>query len=164
MAQGAAIAFGDERGNRMELLRDNNWNLLEVRTPHGHWMRFQYDNHSCIILAQDDGGQSARYRYNIDGMLADVALSCGQERHYVYDGVLMTRMEDENHSVLVQNAYSGRLLVRQDFGNGQVFSYQYNFNSSRTYADSVAVTLPDGSQTTVETGSSVPELLKHPRN
>ena len=164
MAQGAPTAFGDDRSREMELVRDNNGNLLEVRTPHGRLMRFQYDEQSRIVTAQGDRGQSARYQYNVDGMLTKAALPSGYERHYFYDGVLMTRVEDENHKVLVQNTFSGRSLIRQDFGNGQVFSYKYSFGSSRPYADSVVVTLPDGSRTTIETGSSIPELMKHPRN
>jgi YD repeat-containing protein len=164
MAQGALVAVRDAQGNKLELLRDGVRNLMEIRTPHGRSLKFQYDDRSRIIRAEDDRGQWARYQYNSGGMLTDVAFSSGRERHYTYDGHLMTTIEDEKHNMLVRNTYRYTTLVQQDFGNGQVFSYHYSAASGGPYADSVVITMPNREKTEVETASSVPEFLKHPRN
>jgi YD repeat-containing protein len=164
MAQGALVSIFDAQGNKLELLRDGVRNLMEIRTPHGLSLKFHYDERSRIIRAEGDRGEWARYQYNSGGMLADVVFSSGRERHYTYDGHLMTGVEDENHTVLVRNVYRNTRLVQQDFGNGQIFSYQYSSTSGGPYADSVVVTMPTGERIEVEAASSVPEFMKHPRN
>ena len=77
MAQGAPIEMRDARGNRLELRRDGKRNLQEIRTPHRRWIRFNYDDLSRIKRAETDGGDSAQYEYNSDGMLTSVVLSSG---------------------------------------------------------------------------------------
>jgi hypothetical protein len=74
------------------------------------------------------------------------------------------RSQHEKHNALVRNIYRDTTLIRQDFGNGQIFSYQYNSTSGGPYADSVVVTMPSGERIEVEAASSVPEFMKHPRN
>jgi YD repeat-containing protein len=164
MAQGAPTEIRDGLGNKLELVRDHQRNLMEIRTPHGRTMKFKYDEQSRIVSAEDDHGQWARYQYNSDGMFTDVVFSSGRERHYKYDGHLMTGVEDEKHNALVRNTYRDTTLIRQDFGKGQIFSYQYNSTSGGPYADSVVVTMPSGERIEVEAASSVPEFMKHPRN
>jgi YD repeat-containing protein len=162
MAQCALIAIRDAEGNKLELRRDDQRNLKEIITPHGRKLKFQYDDQSRIVRAEDDHGQWTRYQYNGGGMLTDVFFSSGRERHYSYDGLLMTLAEDEKHRVLVRNWYRGRTVVRQEFLNGQIVSYEYNGNPAGTYADSVTVSQSDGTRTEVETASSVPNSVKHP--
>jgi len=162
MAQCALIAIRDADGNKLELHRDKKGNLTEVRTPHGRTLKFQYDDQSRIVRADDDRGQWTRYQYNGSGMLTDVFFSSGHERHYAYDGLLMTSAEDERHNALVRNWYRGRTLVRQEFPNDQIVSYDYNWNPSGNYADSVTVNMPDGTRMDVETASSVPNSIKRP--
>jgi hypothetical protein len=74
----------------------------------------------------------------------------------------MTAIRDEHQNVLVRNTYNYRQLVRQEFGNGQTYSYNYTFSDTRTYAESVNVMSPDGTTTHVETADSVPDAIKHP--
>jgi hypothetical protein len=74
----------------------------------------------------------------------------------------MTAIEDENHHVLVRNTYNQNVVVRQDFGNGDVYSYRYTFAPGGFYAETVNVTLPNGSTTQVEADSSVSDAVKHP--
>jgi YD repeat-containing protein len=164
MAQGALTAIRDGQGNKLELVRDGQRNLMEIRTSHGRTMKFKYDEQSRIVSAEDDHGQWARYQYNSNGMLTDVVSSSGRERHYTYDGHLMTSIEDEKHKMLVRNTYRDKTMVGQDFGNGQTFSYDYSSTSGGPYADSVVVTMPSGERIEVEAASSVPEFMKHPRN
>lgn len=145
MAQGAPIEMRDAAGNRLELRRDGQRNLLEITTPHGHWIRFNYDHLSRITLAEDDAGHWAKYEYNADGMLMSAILWSGRERHYEYDGVLMTQVIDEGGRVLLRNLYQSGILQRQEFGDGAVCSYRYQWARKRYELDRVWVTLPDQS-------------------
>jgi hypothetical protein len=163
MAQGAPTEMRDALGNSLQLRRNGKRELQEISTPHGHWIRFVYDRLSRIVWAADDAGNAARYIYNPRGMLADVIFSSGRERHYEYDGALMTQIADERGHVLVRNFYNGPALVRQDFGNRQVYSYRYDGASSRRYIEKVAVRLPDGSRQVVATANDVPDYDKNPR-
>jgi hypothetical protein len=97
----------------------------------------------------------------VNGMLTDATLSSGRARHYSYEGDMMTAIADENQKFLVRNSYDKRWLIRQDFGNGEIYSYTYA-GSDGPYASSATVTLPNGSRTIVEVASSVPEARKHP--
>jgi YD repeat-containing protein len=160
-AQGAPYATRDANGNTLKLIRDAKRNLMEIRTPHDHTIKFKYDDQSHIVHAEDDQGHSADYRYDANRMLTDATLSSGHARHYSYDGDLMITIEDENQNVLVRNSYDHRWLVQQDFGHREIYSYSYT-GSDGPYAASATVTLPDGTRTTVEVASSVPEARKHP--
>jgi YD repeat-containing protein len=162
MAQGAAVEMRDAEGNRLKLLRDGQRNLLEIRTPNQHSIKFKYDELSRVTRAQDDQGNWSQYRYSGDGMLVDAAFSSGHARHYSYDGLLMTQIEDENRKVLLRNSYQNGLLIRQDFGGGKIYSYSYTPSQSRTYFERATVTLPDNSVATVAPSDSVPEHVKNP--
>jgi hypothetical protein len=74
---------------------------------------------------------------------------------------LMTAIADENQNVLVRNSYERRWLTRQDFAHGEIYSYSYT-GEGGSYASNTTVTLPNGTRTTIETASSVPEARKHP--
>ncbi len=162
VAQGAPTEMRDAKGNRLELRRDGQRNLQEIRTPHGHWIRFGYDALSRITRAEDDAGRWARYEYNADGMLSHAVLSSGRERHYEYQGTLMTEIKDENGRVLLHNWYESGTLIRQQFGNGAaVYSYSYDWAPNRYYPDKVVVTLPDHTQRDVQVADSVPEFVKN---
>jgi YD repeat-containing protein len=60
-AQGAPYAMRDADGNTLKLIRDAQKNLLEIRTPHDHSIRFKYDDQSRIVRAEDDQGHWAEY-------------------------------------------------------------------------------------------------------
>ncbi len=162
MAQGAAVEMRDAEGNTLKLLRDGQRNLLEIRTPNQHSIKFKYDEQSRITHAQDDQGNWSQYHYSSYGMLVDAVLSSGHARHYSYDGLLMTVVEDENRKVLLRNSYQNGFLIRQDFGSGKIYSYSYTPSQSRTYFERVTITLPDYSVATVAPSDSVPEHVKNP--
>jgi YD repeat-containing protein len=159
-AQGAPTEMRDQDGNRLQLIRDGRRNLMEIRTPHNHWIKFKYDDQSRIVRAQDDKGQWAEYHYDGNGMLADVTLSSGHKQHYSYAGVLMTAIEDESHRVMLRNSYTATTLTGQDFGNGQIYSYSYVPSANGPFAESVDVTSPDGGTTPIALGASVPEFFR----
>ena len=160
LAQGAAFEILDGKGNRLELRRDSSRSLREILTSSGRWIRFVYDADSRIVQASDDHSNFVKYSYNNEGMLESVIRSDGAERRYEYDGRLMTAAFDERGRALVRNAYRSGLVVRQQYGNGNVYTYDYDWAPGAQYANSVVVALPDQSQTTLDVTASVPEFLR----
>jgi hypothetical protein len=163
LAQGAPTEMIDADGNHLLLRRDPQRNLQEIVTPHEHWIRFSYDDSFRIKRAEDDAGHWAQYEYNADGMLKSAILSSGRERHYEYDGVLMTLIKDENQHVLLHNWFRQRFLQRQQFGNGAVYSYSYDWAPDEYYPKKVTITLPDQTRRELSVGAAVPEFLKNYR-
>ena len=161
LAQGAPYEMRDAKGNSLELHRDPQRNLQEIKTPHGHWIRFRYDDSSRIRRAEDDAGHWAQYEYNSDAMLTSAILSSGRERRYEYDGVLMTQIKDENGHVLIHNWFRGRFLQRQQFGNGAAYSYSYDWALEEHYPKRVWVTLPDQTTQELSVPPSVPEFIRN---
>jgi YD repeat-containing protein len=161
MAQGAAIEMRDAKGNRLELKRDGQRNLQEIRTPHGHWIRFSYDDQSRIMRAETDAGGWARYEYNSGGMLTSAALSSGRERHYEYEGTFMTNVSDEEGHNLVHNWYDRGYLKGQEFGQGTVYSYSFDWSSKSYYPAKVWVTMPDHKRKELSVADSVPEFVRN---
>jgi YD repeat-containing protein len=160
LSQGAPIEMRDPQGNRLILQRDAKHNLQQITTPHGRFLKFIYDDWWRIVRAEDDMGAWVRYEYSPEGMLTSAISSSGRERRFSYEGVRMTRVTDERGSVLVQNWYDQGRLVRQKFGNGEVYSYSYRMSPNGLYAMSAIVTLPNGSKKTVELADSVPGFVK----
>jgi YD repeat-containing protein len=164
-AQGAPVAMVDASGNRIELLRDRQRNLLAVRTPGGRRLAFDYDGRGCVVRAGDDGGRSVRYRYSPDGMLTDVEHPGGRARRYAYAGKLLTEVRDERGRVLVRNWYdeAGR-VVRQVHAGGETYLFRYRMGANRYYVEEATVVLPGGTSRSVPTADSVTQLVKEIRS
>jgi YD repeat-containing protein len=157
-AQGAVTEIRDASGSRLELQRDSRRNLKTIQTPHGHWIRFSYDDQSRITKAEDDKGNWVSYGYGADqyGMLLYAIHSSGKERHYEYQNRLMTTITNERGRVLLRNIYDSEKLVRQEYPSGEVYEYRYIWNARRPYyADKVIITLPDHTQKEVPVSESV---------
>lgn len=159
-AEGAPFDLVDPAGNKLQLNRDRRRNLKEIRTPHGRWIRFEHDNQARIIKAVDDGGNFVQYGYNQAGLLTDVKSSSGAARHYVYDGSFMSDVLDEHGQLLVHNLYQGRVLIGQEFANGDVYGYRYTWSPNGHYADRVLVTLPDKSEKVISPAETVPDYIR----
>jgi hypothetical protein len=161
MAQGAALDLVDAAGNKLTLNRDWRRNLKEIRTPHGRWIRFKVDSHRRIIEASDDSANSVEYGYNEDGMLVTVKWSSGAARRYQYDGYLMKDVMDQQGRLLVHNVYDkSNVLVGQEFANGDVYRYRYEWGSNKHYAEKVVVTLPDHTEREISPAATVPEFVR----
>ena len=80
IAQGAPTEMLDASGNLLELRRDPQRNLQEIRTPHGRWIGFKYDDHFRVVQAETTPEEWIRYAYNSDGMLTDVTFSSGRRK------------------------------------------------------------------------------------
>lgn len=103
------------------------------------------------------------HEYNSDGMLTTVVTSSGRQRQYDYAGALMTQITDERGHVLVHNWYESGLLRRQEFGNGAVYSYNYDWSPGSYYPEKVVVTLPDQTRQELSVSDSVPEFVRNYR-
>jgi YD repeat-containing protein len=162
LAQGAPTEIHLASGNRIKLQRDFNRNLRTVSTQQGHSIRFTYDDQSRITKVEDDKGNWVRYEYGSDrdDMLLAAIRSSGEERHYQYQGVLMTTITNERGVVLLRNAYASGVLTRQEYGNGDTYEFSYTWNAKRTYTEKAIVTLPDHSAQEVPTADSVSGYLK----
>jgi YD repeat-containing protein len=160
-AQGAPTVMVDAKGNRLELFRDPQRNLLAVRTPGGRRLAFDLDGRGCVIRAGDDRGRSVRYRYDPDGLLTDVQHPDGRSRRYAYAGKLLTDVRDERGRVLVRNWYdeAGR-VVRQVHANGAAYQFRYRMAANKYYAEEATVVLPGGATRSFPTGESVTQLLR----
>lgn len=160
MAQGAATEIRDAQGNKLELQRDRKRNLLEILTPHRHWIKFSYDDQARIVRAEDNKGNWTNYTYNYYGMLTDVIHSSGQARHYEYQAAHMTAILDGQGHVLVRNRYVRNVLVAQIYPNGDIYQYRYVWSSNGKYAVMVTITMPDGSKTDVYPTYSVSAVVR----
>ncbi len=160
MGQGAATEIRDAAGDKLELQRDRKRNLLKILTPHGHWIKFNYDDQARITRAEDDTGHWANYTYNYFGMLTEVIHSSGQVRRYEYQGSHMTAILDGQGRVLVRNRYVRNVLTAQVYPNGDIYQYQYVWSVNRKYAVKVIVTMPDGSKQEVYPTDSVSAVVR----
>ncbi len=160
MADGAPYEIVGPAGNKLVLRRDADRNLQEIRTAHGV-ITIAHDDSGYITRAQDNEGRWVSYQYNSDGMLVSAIYSSGSERHYEYDDFRMTVVRDEKGHVLLRNQYAnGRNILAQQFEDGNVYRYLYQWTSNGQYAERAGVLLPDGTQRIIETGSSVSGYLK----
>jgi hypothetical protein len=100
------------------------------------------------------------YSYSPGDMLIDKIDSSGEERHYEYDGHLMTAIIDGKGRTLLRNSYASDALRRQEYANGAVYTCDYVWNAKKTYAIKVHITLPDGSGLDVAIGNAVPESVR----
>lgn len=161
LAQGAPVEMRNGQGERLLLNRDPERNLTEIQTPHGHWIKFTYDQNAHIRRADDDAGDWALYAYNGDGLLSEMVSSSGRRRDYWYQGVRMTRISDETGRTLLQNWYQDNALVKQQFADGEVYQYSYEPSDTGDYYQRAVVTLPDGSLKYIDLTPYLPDQITH---
>src|SRR5437899_3561534 len=163
MAQGAPTQIVDASGTTLQLVRDPQRNLQEIRGPRGQWIKLRHDDQARVVRAENDAGDWVGYRYNTDGSLTDVTFSDGRARHYTYVGELLTWVRDETGRVLIHNWYEGG-VVRQDYSSGESYRISYTPAENQMYAEEATVTLPDGSTRSFRTGGSVPQYVRDIRS
>ncbi len=151
LAQGAAWAIRDGQGHEIELRRDDARNLIELRSPSGHWIRFGHDGLNRIIEAIDDAGNVRKYSYLADGHLGTISNASRVLYHFVYDSFLnspgfptelMSAIMDGSGRYILQNKYVNGQVVEQRLADGSVYRYKYVVDSNNNVV-STQVTLPD---------------------
>jgi YD repeat-containing protein len=160
LAKGAALDWSDAAGSKLILRRDNQRNLREILTPHGHWIRFEQDNQGRITEAIDDRANSVQYGYNRDGMLIYARRSSDMSLRYEYDGSEMTTVSDDQGRILVRNWYESNVLIAQQFANRDIYKYRYIWYRGMHFADRVVITLPDHSEKEISLEQTVPDYVR----
>jgi YD repeat-containing protein len=160
LAQGAPTEMNDAAGHKIELIRDGERNLKEIRVSDASAMKFSYDGQDRIVHAEDNRGNWTNYAYNEEGFLTDVVHSTGAARYYYYEKALLTWVRDEKGQMLVHNAYDSDWLVEQQFANDKTVRYSYDLSKNHEYALRVSITLPDGSMQVVDPSASVSDVYK----
>lgn len=162
LADGAPLSMTNNQGQKIQLVRDPQHHLMEILAPGEHWIRFNYDANGHIVHAEDDAQHWAQYQYSGNGMLVQVENSDGRKRLYGYDGELLTSVTDEQGHVLLRNWYESDWIARQQYADGGIWRYGYEYDdpSKTQFANRVTVTGPDGSRSVIEIGDAVSILQK----
>lgn len=155
LAQGAPTTMTDSAGNTIDLVRDPQRNLREIRARDGASIKLVDDGNNRIVRAEDGHGHWARYLYDPAGFLTGVEHSDGAARYYFYENGLLTWVRDEKDRLLLHNIYDGSWVTEQYFGTGETVKYDYDLSKNRKYAEQVTVTLSDGETKTIPTATSI---------
>jgi uncharacterized protein RhaS with RHS repeats len=107
-AQGAPMEMTDSAGNKLELIRNPQRDLQEIRGSDGASIKLAYDDHDRVVRADNGHGAWTNYTYGSSGFLTDVAHSDGTARYYFYEGGELTFVRDEQKRLLIHNFYDNR--------------------------------------------------------
>ena len=160
MAQGAPTQMTDANGNTVQLVRDPQRNLKEIRTPRGRWIKLAHDDKARVVRAEDDERRWVTYDYNPGGLLVEVRHSDGRARRYTYEGDDLTSVRDETGRVLLRNSYHQYRIARQEYANGESYQFSYTLAAIPLYAVETRVVLPDGSTRSFHTADWVSQYVK----
>jgi RHS repeat-associated protein len=118
----------DRFGNFVRFVRDaNTFNLLQITSPNGRWIKFTYDTSNRITQAQDNINRTVQYAYDAGGRLSQVTDANGGVTKYTYDAFNeMLTIQDPRGIVYLTNQYdnSGR-VVKQTQADNSVFQFTY---------------------------------------
>jgi len=163
MAQGAPTEMTDANGHTVQLGRDAQRNLKEIRTPGGRWIKLSHDEKARVVRAEDDERRWVTYDYSPSGLLVEVRHSDGRARRYTYEGDYLAAVRDQTGRLLLRNSYQQFKVARQDYADGQSYQFHYTLAAIPIYAVDTRVVLPDGSSRSFHTADSVPQYVKDMR-
>jgi len=125
--QAALIGIHDSSGHSFRMVRDASGHLLNVATPKGNLVDFEYDSADRVTRAKDNHGRSVIYKYDPSGRLVYVEDSSGRVVRYSYDSNdQMLTVQDGPGHVLLTNEYDKEgNLIHQTLADGRVLSYRY---------------------------------------
>jgi YD repeat-containing protein len=134
--QGSLVGIFDKGGNEVQLSREANGDLSEIKSPSGGWIRLNYDR-GRIFEAKDSLGDVVEYDYDSNDRLGAVRYSTGRTTRYMYDSSnRVVEVEDSLAGVLVQNEYDSHgLVVQQMVGGRRTYSFRYAFEKPTRSAD-----------------------------
>ena len=131
---GRSRTNADRNGNTTTLTYSGS-NLTQITDAVGRSVTFQYDGSGRVITATDPLNRSWRYRYDVTpvayGILDSVTDPLGNITVYNYSipaGIRLSSITDPNGNVVKQISYdSGGRVIRQQFADGGVETYDYQF-------------------------------------
>jgi YD repeat-containing protein len=111
--QGSLVGIFDENGNEVRLTRTASGDLTEIKSPQGHWIRFDYGQ-SHMIRAHDDLGNLVEYEYDASDRLRSVKYPDGHSTKYSYDSAnRVIAVEDPAEDVAMEIKYDPDELVAE---------------------------------------------------
>ncbi len=120
-------AIEDRNGNRIKLVREggDNGPIVQIQTPHGHWIDLSYDGSNRITQAVDSAGQTVKYEYNSAGLLVKVTDPLGRVTRYAYNSENdMTTVTDARGHVLISNEYEEGVVTKQILGGHDEYRFE----------------------------------------
>jgi RHS repeat-associated protein len=159
----AVIQILDRHGNKTKLDR-SGCNLMQVTSPNGRYIQFQYDSSNRVISAMDNIGRTVSYTYDPVGRLATVTDLNGGVTTYTYnDQNEMATITDPRGITYLSNQYdaNGRVVQQtQADGSTYLFSWTLTGNAEQAhfYQDGAATTGTLISQTNCWNGNSFNRL------
>ncbi len=117
----------DRNGNRITLVREGSDDgpIVQIRTPHGHWIDLSYDSYNRITQAVDNSGQMVKYEYNSAGDLIKVTDPLGRVTRYTYGTEGMTSVIDARGHTLISNEYEFGRVAKQTLGGVGAYHFSY---------------------------------------
>jgi RHS repeat-associated protein len=139
----------DRYGNHLTFIRSGE-NITQITSPHGRWVKFQYDSSNRITEVTDNGGRHFKYTYT-SGDLTKVEAPEGRTTQYEYDGShRMKAIVNPRGNKYLQIAYDANGRVeKQTAGDGAAFNFAYALDESGD-VEATTVTDPVGNQREVE--------------
>jgi YD repeat-containing protein len=119
--------YSDPQGRRFEMERNDDGDLLSVKTPEGKWLHFESDEQHRYRRIEDSEGRVVNYDYDAKGRLVRVSDSKGDVEIYRYDdkNEMLAAVDGDEHALMI-NTYSpdGR-ISSQTLRDGRSFRYEY---------------------------------------
>lgn len=145
--------FQDPSGHKTEMTRNDSGDLLNVTTPSGKWLRFEYDSAHRIRRITDSQGRVSQYAYDAGGRLSQVADPQGYSEAYTYDdrNEMLSVMDGRGAHILSNQYSSTGLIAGQTLADGRHLAYAYQF-SARNVIRQAFLTHPNGLMTSFDYG------------
>jgi YD repeat-containing protein len=123
-------AVQDRFGNRLEIARDSNRRITQIRSPHGRGLDFTYDTSDRITGVQDTIGRTVAYTYDGSGRLWKVTDARGGVTELTYDAShRLETIKDPRGIVYLTNEYDANGRVsRQELADGAVYEFAYTLD------------------------------------
>jgi RHS repeat-associated protein len=143
------MSIDDRWGNRLGIVRDGSYKILQASTPNGRYLRFQYGQPNCatcITRVTDNIGRQTSYEYDTSGRLTQATDPNGGITTYAYDAATsrMTSVQEPRYNAgeinqpKVVNEYytaadgtnlNGR-VKKQTYADGSNYQFAYQFDAA----------------------------------
>jgi YD repeat-containing protein len=123
--------YGDSRGHRFQMERNEAGDLLRITTPEGKWLHFESDEKHRFRRIEASDGRAVNYEYDETGRLIRVSDSQGNVESYRYDEKNQMRaVLDGQGNVLMDISYSpDGWVTNQRLRDGRSFNYEYRWDT-----------------------------------
>jgi YD repeat-containing protein len=145
--------FQDPSGHKTEMTRNDSGDLLNVTTPSGKWLRFEYDSAHRIRRITDSQGRVSQYAYDAGGRLSQVTDPQGYSEAYTYDdrNEMLSVMDGKGAHILSNQYSSTGLIAGQTLADGRHLAYAYQFSGHNVIGQAF-LTHPNGLMTSFDYG------------